>query len=834
MAMNRRSFLSSTIVSAFLASNSKALGSEPALKSETIALSSLHPRLGNQGWGKLFADTNADGKRLQIADRKFEHGLSVPTPSDLIYLVAGRYSKFRAWVGVDAAQATSRDFTARFLVHADGTKLFDSGTMKPQAPAMRLDIDITNVNVLRLTVVSTDDDAEGANWADAELVQNPYHIAAAPRRDKKPLRQIKSDELLFTAGGSSLAGLQLPNGKRIKLEGSFQIGPYVNSDHDAALDVRADFTSAPGGVSWDWECTSRSHRPWTAPIDTSFKWPNPARAKLWMSRGYGAKWQDPLVTQPFEDRIYNYGAFFNREDGLSLPMASILDEENGVGVSFIQSPNDVLLDMQISTTKDGEILFSRAFHRFGGESSKIKFHLDVVVHEPDIRAAMNAIVERYPEYFDPPNPLAHEVGGGGAYSGWEGPLDAKKLAAMGFTVNWKASLDFPYMGAFLPPVKDDEQWNRYAGGGAAESVGPKDEGRYGKTSIREMADYSERMRAYGFHVLNYFNVTEFGTQITYPAPAAQTKDDPPLWTDANRFLHGKFENAVLKSPDPTWTWGYGVVMDCADPAYRDYLLQQVERHIQKIPASSGICIDRMDWVVRYSPNADDGVTWIDGPSRHLRRSWIALMNQMGPLLHDAGKVVFVNDMDRRLELMRQVDGFFDEHGPLGYDLNTSSFLAFRKPLICWTSDEAFRSDPDEYFQRHLYMGAFPMVPYPGDDHSILPSKENEELYLDYGPLFNQLRARTWVLRPDAVSVAKGPARANIFETPRHYVVFVGLGGQQNNERVRLHATAKTARILHPGDSTETTLIAESYQDMRIFEVELKRGCAMLVLEKNEA
>ena len=70
-------------------------------------------------------------------------------------------------------------------------------------------------------------------------------------------------------------------------------------------------------------------------------------------------------------------------------------------------------------------------------------------------------------------------------------------------------------------------------------------------------------------------------------------------------------------------------------------------------------------------------------------------------------------MDRRLELMRHVDGFYDEHGYFPYNLNTSSFLALRKPLVCWTSDEnPFGTDPDEYFQRHLYMGAFPTVPFP--------------------------------------------------------------------------------------------------------------------------
>ncbi|MEW6071344.1 MAG: hypothetical protein AB1726_01955 [Planctomycetota bacterium] len=72
-----------------------------------------------------------------------------------------------------------------------------------------------------------------------------------------------------------------------------------------------------------------------------------------------------------------------------------------------------------------------------------------------MRSALTAFVERHPEHFDPPNPLAHAIGGGGAYSSWEGEIDAAKLKAMAFAVNWKASMDFPYMGLFLPPVGDE-------------------------------------------------------------------------------------------------------------------------------------------------------------------------------------------------------------------------------------------------------------------------------------------------------------------------------------------------------------------------------------------
>ena len=829
--MNRRSFLFSTLTSTILAATAKIFGFQTAKKPAGIRLSSLRPRLANQGWGALLFDQSVDGKPLQIADRQFKHGVSTHARSDLVYLVGGRYSKFRAWVGVDTASSKPQEATARFLVYADGTRLFESDVMTATTPAARVEVDVTNVNVLRLVVTHMGVYADHIDWAEAELTPDPHSATIPFQIPKKSSDRIKSGKITFTAGGSSLAGFELPSGKSINLEGSFGLGPHVRADADAQVDASAKFQSAPDGLIWDWECDSRSHKPWIAPVDTLFKWPNPSRAKVWLPRGYGSHWQDPMIPHPFEDKTYDYGAFFNRADGLSLPMASVLDEDNGVGITFIQSPRDVLFDMQISTTKDGEIRFSRAFHRFGGNSRKLKFHMDIVVHEPDVRAALNAIVTRYPEYFEPPCKLAHQVGGGGAYSGWEGPIDAKKFSDLGFTMNWKASIDFPYMGLFLPPVKDEEKWNRFAGGGEGD-FGPQDEGRFGQTSIRQMSAYSSDMRAHGFHVLNYFNVTEFGANITYPAGPPKKEKDSTLWKDPNHFLHEKLEDAVLKAPGPIWTWGNGVIMDCGEPAYRDFLLEQAKRHVEELPDSSGICIDRMDWLTRYNPNADDGATWIDGPCRHLRRSWIALMEELGPIFHDAGKVIFGNDMDRRLELMRHVDGFYDEHGYFPYNLNTSSFLALRKPLVCWTSDEnPFGADPDVYFQRHLYMGAFPTVPFPENDHSILPSEVNDRLYRDYGALFNALRGRTWLLKTRVVEVEHGDAKANVFETPSHYVVFVGLAAQKTNVKLTLRGISGVAKVLYPGESGGTVLQVGEAGGSAAVEVPLHRGCAMLILQK---
>ena len=826
--MNRRSFLASTLATTVLTAAAKTFGLDKLPEADATRLSSLRPRLANQGWGALWFDHSVDRKPLQIGDRAFKHGVSTHARSDLVYLVGGRYSRFLAWAGVDTAASNPQDATARFLVFADGTKLFDSGVMRHGTPAARVDVDITEINVLRLVITYVGVFADHADWAEAELTPDPQPASVPFHVPQRALERLNSGPVTFIAGGSSLAGLELANGKRINLTGGFGLGPHVRDQADSQVETSAEFRNSPEGLGWDWECNSNSHKPWTAPIDTIFQWPDPAQAKIWLPRGYGSQWQDPLIPQPFVDRTYDYGAFFNREDGLSLPMASILDAKNDVGITLVQSPDDVLLDMQISTSASGEIRFSRAFHRLGGKQSKIKFHMDLLVHEPDVRAALHAVVSRYPEYFDPPCKLAHQVGGGGAYSGWEGPLDAKRLSAMGFTMNWKASIDFPYMGQFLPPVNDDEKWNRFAGGGEGDFTAA-DEGRYGQTSIHQMSAYSSAMRAPGFHVLNYFNVTEFGANITYPAPPP--KHDSHLWSSANDFLHDSFEDAVLKAPSPLWTWGDGVIMDCGQEDYRDFLIEQAKRHVEKLPDSSGICIDRMDWLTRYNPNADDGATWIDGPSRHLRRSWVALMQELGPIFQSAGKVIFGNDMDRRLELMRHVDGFYDEHGYFPYNLNTSAFLALRKPLVCWTSDEnPFGTDPDEYFQRHLYLGAFPTVPFPQNDHSVLPSEANDRLYLDYGPLFNALRGRTWLLKPGIVEVPDGTAKANVFETPAHYVVFVGLAGKKNNVQVKLRGLPGAATVLHPGG-------AGGNAELRIgeggssTEVPLVRGCAILILSK---
>jgi len=154
----------------------------------------------------------------------------------------------------------------------------------------------------------------------------------------------------------------------------------------------------------------------------------------------------------------------------------------------------------------------------------------------------------------------------------------------------------------------------------------------------------------------------------------------------------------------------------------------------------------MDWLMRFNYRADDGVTWIyigigrsqGRPARSLINSWKETLSKIGPIMHNSGKAIYGNPHFKRLDVMREVDGIFDEFGYYGFNLNQSSFLGVRKPVIAWTADSSqLRPDPDEYFQRHLFMGAFPMVPYPENHHSILPDEWSERFYMDYGPLLDE-------------------------------------------------------------------------------------------------
>ena len=635
------------------------------------------------------------------------------------------------------------------------------------------------------------------------------------------------------------------------------------------------FTPASTGIRWKL-IVQGSGEPWGSLIQTRIQYPVDKNTLFWTTWGapqydpssidesmakrlkvydVGSRsrpgkdsWADPLIAVPFSDVTYFFGSpSFDCEEEkdemgfvpldrnvFCIPMATVIEPEYGVGLTFALSPEDEIIDLTMNTSEQGDIVFNRLFNRISSDHDCL-FAMDITAHSDDWRPALAWVSHRYSEYFNPVNPQAHLLGGTGAYSNHYADFNVEKMKKMCFTVNWQASFDFPYIGMFLPPVDPDKPWKRCFHG---DSI-----------TINGMNDYAAKIKEMGFYVLNYFNVTEFGVNINYPATAMKSENEKDLWKNCIDYLYTNLSESILPRPDscvskpeylgaippePWISWEGCIVMDCGDEVYRDFLLDQARRYLKEIPDASGICIDRLDWLRLFNERADDGITWFEGkPVRSLITSWKQLMEELGPIIHDAGKFLMLNNHYKRIDLLNHVDGIFDEFTYAGAPLNFTAFLCVNKPALGWTdrAKTVLNEGGDTFFQKYLYLGVFPMCPFPENDHCIHPDEEVDRIYLDYGPLMKLMQSRQWVLEAHAVAVENNLAKANIFKIPDGYSVPV-IYGEDDKVRVKITNIGglnkqSVCAAYHPGKDTPVHLELNKNSDGWFLDVPLERGCAMV-------
>ncbi len=647
-----------------------------------------------------------------------------------------------------------------------------------------------------------------------------------------------------------------------------------NDSLNTACTVIDRFFPTESSIRWEVEIKGNDSA-WSAPIKTIFNYPATRDSRFWTSWSrpkYDSSWDkklkeallpvkgsstdeaildisnrdwvDPLIPVPFIQDTLFYGApppfLYNKSlisaqwtffrELFAIPLFSVIEEKEKIGINLILSPEDNIINLVMTSSADGSVVYSRLSNRISNQQV-VKFSMDLKADLADWRGGLGWMNERYPEYFNPVNSGALQLNGTSTYSNYFGDFDEQKMKAMAFTVNWQASFDFPYMGMFLPPVKSDEEWTRFGAG---------------DISVAIMSEYANRMREKGFYVLNYFNVTEFGARIKYPYTPVKSKTDPGLWKESNEFLYTNLSGAIVqnktdyfpgtKAGNPIYTWGKAVVMDCADSVYREFLLNQARRHINEIPGSYGICIDRLDWLNYFNESADDGITWFNGkPARSLTTSYKSLMEELGPLMHQAGKYILANSISRRIDYMKHLDGVFDEFAYAGGPLNNAAFVCINKPVLGWTdnSNTILEEGGDNFFQKYLYMGVFPMCPFPGSDHSLQPEDSVDKLYLDYGHLLKLMKERKWVLSPHVVSVKNNDAKANVYSTPAGYLIPV-VYGKQDKVQVSLQLPGNPENlkclVFYPGQNTPTEISYKKEEDKIVVNMDLVRGCAMLLFK----
>jgi hypothetical protein len=278
-------------------------------------------------------------------------------------------------------------------------------------------------------------------------------------------------------------------------------------------------------------------------------------------------------------------------------------------------------------------------------------------------------------------------------------------------------------------------------------------------------------------------------------------------------------------------------MDCGEPSYRDFLLDQAKKHIELIPSSDGICIDRLDWLRMYNEEKDDGISWyIDLPARSLVTSWKNLMKDLCPLMHNNNKVIFVNNHDKRIDFLKNTDGIFDEFTYAGVPLNLTALLCISKPALGWTADNSVikTEGADIFFQKYLYLGVYPMAPFPGNDHSIRPDEWSDKQYLDYGPLLLAMRGKKWVLQPHCIEIVNCLAKANLFKVNDGYVIPVVFGKSAKVVTINVRNVPGLEKVnckaIYPGKEEIISLISKTISGSLQIQVPLIRGCAMVKIE----
>ncbi len=120
------------------------------------------------GWGTTQANKSVNGNTLTVNGQKFDRGVGTHAAGGFIIKLNEGSSRFKASVGIDD-EVGENVGSVEFVIIGDKKTLYKSGVMKTKDAAIKIDLDVTGVDELRLMV---DDAGESnsydhANWADA-------------------------------------------------------------------------------------------------------------------------------------------------------------------------------------------------------------------------------------------------------------------------------------------------------------------------------------------------------------------------------------------------------------------------------------------------------------------------------------------------------------------------------------------------------------------------------------------------------------------------------------------------------------------------------------------
>ncbi len=157
---------------------------------ESVWLSSLNLSQMTTGWSVAKVNRGVTGRPLSIHGQKFDDGVGTHATSKFRVKLDGQAKSFTAEVGVD--DSADNQGSVEFIVIGDGKTLWRSGVLKGGNPAVPVNVNLKDVNILTLRVTDGGDGESNdhADWADAKIIMddNDAPPAALPPYDTFALK----------------------------------------------------------------------------------------------------------------------------------------------------------------------------------------------------------------------------------------------------------------------------------------------------------------------------------------------------------------------------------------------------------------------------------------------------------------------------------------------------------------------------------------------------------------------------------------------------------------------------------------------------------------------
>jgi alpha-galactosidase len=183
-------------------------------QAETVSVSKLDLRKIQQARGPrggLRGARPATPVPISIAGQTFEDGVKTFGSSTLWIDLGQKATRFTAMVGIDD-EAKAATGTATFRVYGDAKELFNSGPMKANQAAHKVEVDVTGVqNLLLMVETGEGSDVNRADWADAKIeyegaapvtIDGPAEEAVILTPKSSPKPQINSAKVFGVRPGN--------------------------------------------------------------------------------------------------------------------------------------------------------------------------------------------------------------------------------------------------------------------------------------------------------------------------------------------------------------------------------------------------------------------------------------------------------------------------------------------------------------------------------------------------------------------------------------------------------------------------------------------------------